>query len=101
GSMGPFVYVVDEQNKTRIQAVKTGRVDGRRIEILSGVSVGEKAVTEGTDRLRDGATVVINEPGAPQRAGGAPEGGSGAPARSASAPSGEAASSTGAGAPAS
>ncbi|NYT82388.1 MdtA/MuxA family multidrug efflux RND transporter periplasmic adaptor subunit [Alcaligenaceae bacterium] len=63
GSIGPFVYLIDEQNKSRIQAISTGRVDGRRVEILSGLSAGQRVVTEGTDRLRDGAAVEITEPG--------------------------------------
>ena len=42
GSIGSFVYVIDEQNKSRIQAISVGRVDGRRTEVLSGLSAGQK-----------------------------------------------------------
>src|SRR5690554_1754415 len=59
GSIGPFVYRVDQDNKVHIQAVQTGRVDERLIAIESGLQDGQRVVTEGVDRLREGAVVEI------------------------------------------
>lgn len=39
--------------------VTIGRRDGRRIEILKGVSVGDKVVSSGQNRLQNGAAVSI------------------------------------------
>jgi multidrug efflux system membrane fusion protein len=38
--------------------------------VLSGLAAGDVVVTEGADRLRDGATVVLPEPTAPAGAAG-------------------------------
>jgi multidrug efflux pump subunit AcrA (membrane-fusion protein) len=37
--------------------VKTGKTFGNRVEILSGLAVGEKVAISQIDRLRDGARV--------------------------------------------
>lgn len=54
-----FVYVIDGDSK----AIKTKVVIGERkpgvVQVVSGVSAGDKVVTEGTLRLRDGATVNV------------------------------------------
>lgn len=66
GSIGPFVYRVDEQNKVYIQPVVAGRTEGDRIAVVSGLEEGQRVVIEGTDRLREGAVVqVITETNAP------------------------------------
>ncbi len=40
------VYVMDAQGKPRLRQVRLGRVNGRNVEILSGVSTGEQVVTD-------------------------------------------------------
>ncbi|PUE50929.1 efflux transporter periplasmic adaptor subunit [Limnohabitans sp. 2KL-1] len=40
------VYVMDAQGKPRLRQVRLGRVNGQNVEILSGVSTGEKIVTD-------------------------------------------------------
>jgi multidrug efflux system membrane fusion protein len=62
GAPGTFVYVVKPEKTAAVQRVKLGPSDGQRIAILSGVEPGESVVTDGADRLRDGAKVTIASP---------------------------------------
>src|SRR5208282_1107181 len=62
GAPGTFVYLVKPDHTVAIQKVKLGPTDGQRIAILSGLNPGESAVTDGADRLRDGAKVTIASP---------------------------------------
>lgn len=63
GSIGAFVYLIDESNKVHVQRVQTGRSDQSNIAVLSGLEAGAKVVTEGVDRLREGATVrIVSDP---------------------------------------
>jgi membrane fusion protein (multidrug efflux system) len=45
----------------RQRFVKTGRRDGERVEIVSGLKAGERIVTSGQNRLQDGAAVSLAE----------------------------------------
>lgn len=58
GSRGSFVYVV-EDGKVRIQLVTPGIADGDRVAIEQGLQPGQLVVTEGVDRLREGASVQV------------------------------------------
>ena len=58
GSMTSFVYVVDAAETARVRPVTLGAPDGERIAVTAGLAAGELVVTEGGDRLRDGAAVV-------------------------------------------
>ena len=73
GSMGQFVYVVKADNTVTVRPVKIGPVDGERTSIKSGLQVGERVVTDGSDRLREGAKITIpaERPSAARRAGAA------------------------------
>jgi multidrug efflux system membrane fusion protein len=59
GSVGAFVYQVDDDNKVHVQPIVAGRVDGRRMAVESGITEGQRVVTEGLDRLREGAKVDV------------------------------------------
>ncbi|MFM0004424.1 MdtA/MuxA family multidrug efflux RND transporter periplasmic adaptor subunit [Paraburkholderia dipogonis] len=59
GSMGPFVYVVKADNTVTVRPVKVGPVDGERTSIQSGLTVGERVVIDGSDRLKEGAKITI------------------------------------------
>ncbi|WP_419686772.1 MdtA/MuxA family multidrug efflux RND transporter periplasmic adaptor subunit [Burkholderia theae] len=59
GSIGQFVYVVKPDNTVTVRKVTPGPVDGERTSIVSGVALGERVVTDGSDRLREGATISI------------------------------------------
>ena len=51
------VYVVDAANRARLRLVKTGKLYGQRVEVLSGLSEGESVVVENTDRVQDGCLI--------------------------------------------
>jgi multidrug efflux system membrane fusion protein len=74
-----FVYVVKPDNTVTVRPVTLGVVDGEKIAVTAGLKAGEVVVTEGGDRLRDGAPVQLpNSVPAPAPAAGAPA--AGAPA---------------------
>jgi multidrug efflux system membrane fusion protein len=66
GEPGTFVYVINADNTVSVRPVKVGPVDGIYQAVLAGLNTGERVVTDGTDRLRDGAQVTL--PGAPKKA---------------------------------
>jgi multidrug efflux system membrane fusion protein len=73
GAKGDFVYVLDPQNRTvAMRGVKRGQADAERVEITSGLAGGETVITEGADRLKDGAKVTLpgDRPAGGQGAGG-------------------------------
>jgi len=51
------VWVVDNGRIARLRLVKVGRAVGDRVEILSGLSAGERVVTGGVERISDGAKI--------------------------------------------
>jgi multidrug efflux system membrane fusion protein len=59
GAPGSFVYVVKSDDTVAATVVKTGPTDGDRTAILSGLAAGDVVVIDGTDRLRDGARVLV------------------------------------------
>lgn len=60
GASGQFVYALDTSNSTvSMRPVKTGQSDGGRIVITDGLQSGETVITEGADRLKDGAKVKL------------------------------------------
>ncbi|MGJ7914329.1 efflux RND transporter periplasmic adaptor subunit [Massilia sp. LXY-6] len=82
GASGDYVYVLNPQTKTvALRNVKRGQANAERVEIASGLEGGETVITEGADRLKDGAKVTL--PGErPAGAGGRRgQGGAGAPAQ--------------------
>jgi multidrug efflux system membrane fusion protein len=81
GVISTFVYVVNTSDNTvSVRPVTVGVIDGESVSIAKGVSPGDLVVTEGADRLRDGAEVLLpaNTPKHPQTAApGRPHGGKG------------------------
>ncbi len=70
GGNGEFVYVLDEAARTvATRPVKRGPATDEKVVIASGLQVGEKVITEGADRLKDGARVTL--PGDAPAMGGA------------------------------
>jgi len=70
GAPGTFVYVVKPDNTVAIQKVELGPTEGVNQAITKGLSPGDVVVTDGADRLKDGAKVTLAAAGKP--AGGAP-----------------------------
>ncbi len=63
GTLSTFVYVVGPSSTVSVRPINLGQVDGNNVAVTSGLSAGETVVTDGGDRLRDGAAVLL--PGAP------------------------------------
>jgi multidrug efflux system membrane fusion protein len=59
GEPGTFVYLINPDNTVSVQPIKVGPVDGNYQAVLSGLKPGDRVVTDGTDRLRDGAAVSL------------------------------------------
>jgi membrane fusion protein, multidrug efflux system len=54
---GPFVLVVDDENKVQIRRVELGGPRGVNMVIRKGLKAGERVVTEGIQRIRPGQVV--------------------------------------------
>ena len=78
GAQGTIVYVVKEDKTTAVRVVKMGAAENDNVAIESGIEPGEVVVTDGIDRLREGAKVEVTVPFVPKARGpGGPGGGSG------------------------
>lgn len=60
GAPGDYVYLVNANNTVSVHKVKLGPSDGKNTVIVSGLAVGQKVVTDGVDRLSDGAKVSLS-----------------------------------------
>ncbi len=58
---GAFVYAVGDDLKVAMRPVKTGAQAGELQQVTEGVQPGERVVTDGVDRLRDGDKVKIED----------------------------------------
>ncbi|MBC8088390.1 MAG: efflux RND transporter periplasmic adaptor subunit [Phycisphaerae bacterium] len=56
---GTFVFVVDNESKAKRHQIKVGRASGSITVIDSGLVGGETVITDGQNRLNDGAKVEI------------------------------------------
>ncbi|MDP1887811.1 efflux RND transporter periplasmic adaptor subunit [Polaromonas sp.] len=82
GSSGDYVYVLNAAERTvSLRPIKRGPATVDKIVIASGLQVGERVITEGADRLKDGARVVLpgDAPGAGRTGGRRPQGAASAP----------------------
>ena len=59
GAPGSYVYLVDDQDTVAVHPVTLGPQDGDFYAVDSGLSPGDRVVTDGADRLRDGAKVTV------------------------------------------
>jgi multidrug efflux system membrane fusion protein len=60
GANGDYVYVLNPQARTvALRNVTRGESTVDKVQIRTGLKVGEQVITEGADRLRDGASVVL------------------------------------------
>jgi multidrug efflux system membrane fusion protein len=60
GAAGDYVYVLNQQAKTvALTNVKRGQANAERVQITEGLQGGETVITEGADRLKDGAKVTL------------------------------------------
>jgi multidrug efflux system membrane fusion protein len=84
GPNGDFVYVVGDDRTVSVRAVTRGIATTDVVAVTKGLAVGERVVTEGGDRLREGARVQLagDRPASGASGGGGRRGASGAAAAS-------------------
>jgi len=71
GAPGTYVYLVNENSTVSVHPIELGAQDGDFYAVNSGLSPGDRVVTDGADRLRDGAKVTIPDDSHRPGAGGA------------------------------
>jgi multidrug efflux system membrane fusion protein len=74
GNNGDYVFVLNAAEHTvSMRPVKAGQATVDKVQIASGLQPGERVITEGADRLRDGSRVILpgEQPGAGRRREGA------------------------------
>lgn len=59
GEPGTYVYVLKPDHTVAMQPVTIGPTNGAETVITKGLTVGQEVVTDGVDRLTDGARVMI------------------------------------------
>jgi multidrug efflux system membrane fusion protein len=69
GAPGDYVYVINANNTVSVQPVKLGPTDDGYQQVLSGLTAGQRVVTDGTDRLSAGVKVTVPAPNAATAAG--------------------------------
>ncbi|WP_284245098.1 MdtA/MuxA family multidrug efflux RND transporter periplasmic adaptor subunit, partial [Methylobacterium haplocladii] len=69
GTPGAYVYLMQGDDKVTVRPITVGETDGTRTVVTAGLQPGDRVVTDGTDRLREGAPVRITSgAGGPQAA---------------------------------
>jgi multidrug efflux system membrane fusion protein len=59
GAPGDYVYLVGSDDTVSVHKITQGPSDGKNTVILSGLSAGQQVVTDGMDRLSDGARIKV------------------------------------------
>jgi multidrug efflux system membrane fusion protein len=60
GASGDYVFVLNEADRTvALRPVTRGIATADKVQVATGLAAGEKVITEGADRLKDGARVVM------------------------------------------
>jgi len=70
---GDFVYVLKADKTVTVRMVTRGQATTDMVEIRAGLEAGEQVITEGADRLKEGAKVMLagDKPAGARGAGGA------------------------------
>ena len=67
GNQGTVVYVVKDDSSVTLRTITAGPTEGQLTAVTQGLQAGERVVTDGVDRLREGAKVEVIEPAGGQR----------------------------------
>jgi len=59
GNEGNFVWVLNDKDQVSKHTVTTGIQDSQKVVISAGLSAGDRVVTDGIDRLTEGAKVEV------------------------------------------
>ena len=65
GVPGTFVYLINPDSTVAVRPVQLGVTDGNHVEVLSGLTPGDRIVIDGADKLRDGAKIIIRSEAGP------------------------------------
>src|SRR5258707_9174947 len=66
GAPGDYVYLVNKDDTVSVHKVTLGPSDGKNTVVAGGLNAGDTVVTDGTDRLSDGAKIKAATAPAPQ-----------------------------------
>ena len=61
GAPGTFVYLIKPDDTVTVQTIKLGPAEGERVSVRSGLSIGDRVVVDGADKLRDGAKISLRD----------------------------------------
>ena len=59
GNEGHFVWVINSEDKVSKKSVTAGLQDSQKVVISAGLNAGDRVVTDGLDRLTEGAKVEV------------------------------------------
>jgi multidrug efflux system membrane fusion protein len=59
GAQGSFVYAVNKDSTVSMRTITTGVTDGDNVQVTQGLKPGTVVVVDGSDRLSDGAKVIL------------------------------------------
>ena len=59
GNTGDYVFVLKDDRTVALRPVTRGQATVDKVQIATGLQVGERVITEGADRLRDGSRVQV------------------------------------------
>jgi multidrug efflux system membrane fusion protein len=62
GTPGTFVYRLNNNNTVSVVPIKLGPIDGNNVQVIEGLAAGNIVVVDGTDKLRNGAKVIVGDP---------------------------------------
>jgi len=60
--MGEFFVFVSQDTIAKQHKVKLGPRIGNDVVIMSGITAGDKVITDGFQRLRDGGKITLGKP---------------------------------------
>jgi len=69
GAQGNLVYVVRDDSTVALRPVTMGPTEGELTAVDAGLQLGERVITDGVDRIREGVKVEVIEPGGRRRGG--------------------------------
>ena len=67
GVPGTFVYLVNADSTVSVRPIQLGATEGDHVEVLSGLTPGDRIVIDGADKLRDGAKINVRSEADPAK----------------------------------
>lgn len=79
GPQGEQVFVIRDDRTVQLRRIRRGQTTPELVQVVSGLQAGERVVTDGADRLKDGSRVLLpgDRPRPPVGGASGPQGGSG------------------------